>query len=118
MILEEVDPIASIGGLPGKSTDIEILSVQPSTSHALVADHCNNGRVFMAGDAVYLFSPTGGFGMNTGVYDVIDLVWKLEVAICSWAGPRLLCSYEKERRPIGVRNTTEAADCFDRLFSQ
>ena len=82
-----------------------------------MADHYNNGRVFLAGDAVHLFSPTGGFGMNTGVSDVMDLAWKLEAALCGWAGPRLLDSYEKERRPVGIRNTREAADCFDRLFA-
>jgi hypothetical protein len=83
----------------------------------LVADQYRQGRVFLAGDAVHLFSPTGGFGMNTGVSDVIDLAWKIEAALDGWAGPRLLDSYEAERRPIGFRNTMEAADCFDRLYS-
>ena len=37
----------------------------------------SEGRVFLAGDAVHLVIPTGGLGMNTGVGDAIDLVWKL-----------------------------------------
>jgi len=114
---DKVDPIAAIEGVLGTKTDIEILSVQPWTAHALVADHYQRGRIFMAGDAAHLFSPTGGFGMNTGVSDVIDLAWKLQGSLEGWAGPRLLPSYEAERRPIGIRNTIEAADCFDRLFA-
>ena len=35
----------------------------------------------MAGDAVHLFTPTGGFGMNTGVSDAIDIAWKVQAMI-------------------------------------
>lgn len=114
---EDVDPTAAIHGVLGRPTPVEILSIQPWTAHALVADRYRQGRVFLAGDAVHLFSPTGGFGMNTGVSDVIDLAWKIEACLDGWAGPRLLDSYEAERRPIGFRNTLEAADCFDRLYA-
>lgn len=114
---DDVDPIAAIHGVLGQPTDVEILSIQPWTAHALVADRYHRGRVFLAGDAVHLFSPTGGFGMNTGVSDIINLAWKLQANLEGWAGPRLLDSYDQERRPIGIRNTTEAADCFDRLFA-
>ncbi|MDP5007704.1 MAG: FAD-dependent monooxygenase, partial [Glaciimonas sp.] len=34
---------------------------------ALVAERFSDKRVFLAGDATHLFSPTGGFGMNTGI---------------------------------------------------
>lgn len=114
---EAVDPIAAIEGVLGATIDIEILSVQPWTAHALTADRYSDGRVFLAGDAAHLFSPTGGFGMNTGVSDVIDLAWRLQASLDGWAGPHLLQSYETERRPVGIRNTMEAADCFDRLFA-
>ena len=114
---DEVDPVAAIHGVLGRPTELEVLSIQPWTAHALVADQYRRGRVFLAGDAVHLFSPTGGFGMNTGVSDVIDLAWKLQANLEGWAGSRLLDSYEQERRPVGFRNTTEAADCFDRLFA-
>ena len=54
-------------------------------------------------------SPTGGFGMNTGIQDAVDLGWKLEAALRGWAGSALLRSYEIERRPVAVRNVTEAS---------
>ena len=83
----------------------------------MVADHYRQSRVFLAVDAVHFFSLTGGFGMNTGVSDVIDLAWKIEAVLDGWTGPRLFDSYGTERRPIGFRNKMEAADCFDRLYS-
>ena len=63
-----------------------------------------HGRVFLAGDAVHLVIPTGGLGMNTGVGDAIDLSWKLAATLRGWGGPKLLASYEIERRQVGARN--------------
>jgi 2-polyprenyl-6-methoxyphenol hydroxylase-like FAD-dependent oxidoreductase len=114
---QDVDPVAAVQGLVGQETPVEVISTQPWTAHALVAEHYGKGRVFLAGDAAHLFTPTGGFGMNTGVSDVIDLGWRLQACLDGWGGPALLQSYETERQPVGVRNTTEAADCFDRLFA-
>jgi hypothetical protein len=42
--------------------------------------------------------------MNTGVCDAFDLAWKLAAILQGFGGPRLLESYERERRPIGQRN--------------
>jgi 2-polyprenyl-6-methoxyphenol hydroxylase-like FAD-dependent oxidoreductase len=125
LILEEgmdwsdVQPEAAIESLLGCRTPLEVVSVQPWTAHALTAEHYQSphGRVFLAGDAAHLFTPTGGLGMNTGVSDAIDLAWKLGAEADGWAGPSLLPSYEAERHTIGVRNTREAADNFDRLFA-
>ncbi len=72
---------------------------------ALVADAYGRGRAVLAGDSVHLFSPTGGFGMNTGVDDAANLGWKLAALVQGWGGPHLLSSYEAERRPAGIRNT-------------
>jgi 2-polyprenyl-6-methoxyphenol hydroxylase-like FAD-dependent oxidoreductase len=64
-----------------------------------------HGRVFIAGDAAHLFTPTGGQGYNTAVDDCANLGWKLAAACEGWGGPRLLATYETERKPIGHRNT-------------
>ncbi len=112
----DIDPIAAITSLVGSEFDIRVHSVQPWDAHALVANDYSAGRCFLVGDAAHLFSPTGGFGMNTGVSDAIDLAWKLQGALQGWAGSELLASYDVERRPVGYRNTQEAADCFDHLF--
>lgn len=55
------------------------------------------GRVFLAGDAAHMFSPIGGFGMNTGIGDGFNLGWKLGFAHRGLATPALLQSYDDER---------------------
>ena len=39
------------------------------------------GRMFVAGDAAHIHSPFGGQGMNTGLGDVWNLAWKLDLAL-------------------------------------
>jgi 2-polyprenyl-6-methoxyphenol hydroxylase-like FAD-dependent oxidoreductase len=82
----------------------ELLYVGEWKQNLLLADHYGAGRVFLAGDSLHLFIPTGGLGMNTGVGDAIDLSWKLHATLRGWGGPNLLVSYEIERRQIGDRN--------------
>jgi 2-polyprenyl-6-methoxyphenol hydroxylase-like FAD-dependent oxidoreductase len=84
--------------------EFEMLSVNEWTQHLLCAERYGEGRAFIAGDAAHLVIPTGGLGMNTGVGDAIDLSWKLAAMLAGWGGPQLLASYDRERRPIGLRN--------------
>ena len=74
----------------GRDFDYEILSVMRWVRRELVADRYGTARIFIAGDAAHLMSPTGGFGMNTGIGDAVDLGWKLEAAIKGWGGADLL----------------------------
>jgi 2-polyprenyl-6-methoxyphenol hydroxylase-like FAD-dependent oxidoreductase len=76
-----------------------------TAGQAFVAERFGQGRAWMAGDSVHLFTPTGGFGMNTGVDDAANLAWKLAGLAQGWGGPKLAESYETERRPIAFRNT-------------
>jgi len=84
--------------------DYEMLYVGEWKQNLLLAERYGAGRVFLAGDAVHLVIPTGGLGMNSGVGDAIDLSWKLAAVLAGWGGPRLLPSYEIERRQVGERN--------------
>jgi len=108
------DPAGLVRAAVGTDIPIEILSVQNWLPRQLVAKRYGSPRCFLAGDACHLFVPTGGFGMNTGIGDAVDLAWKMEAVLKGWGGPGLLASYEAERRPIGLRNTIEAADNYDR----
>ncbi|MFE0106917.1 FAD-dependent monooxygenase [Streptomyces sp. NPDC059009] len=95
----------------GADVPVEVLSHRPWTAGAaLVAERFGSARMLLAGDAAHLFTPNGGFGMNTGVDDAANLAWKLAAAVQGWGGPRLLGSYESERRPIALRNTTAARE--------
>ena len=80
-----------------------------------MADHFQRGRVFLGGDAVHLFTPTGGLGYNTAVEDAVNLGWKLAAVLQGQAGPALLDTYEWERRPLAVRNTGYARMFADSL---
>ena len=108
------DPVALIHGAIGAKIDVELISALDWTPRQLVAETYDARRVFLAGDACHLFVPTGGFGMNTGIGDAVDLAWKIEATLAGWGGPSLMRSYDLERRPIGSRNTLEAADNYSR----
>lgn len=74
----------------------------------LVAERFAHGRMFLAGDAAHLFTPTGGFGLNTGIEDVANLAWKIAARLRGWGGDKLLATYETERKPVAIRNTDVA----------
>jgi putative polyketide hydroxylase len=84
---------------------VEILGVSYWEASAIVADRYRNRRLFLAGDAAHEMPPTGGFGMNTGVQDVQNLVWKLAAVLKGQAGEGLLDTYEAERRPLATMTT-------------
>jgi 2-polyprenyl-6-methoxyphenol hydroxylase-like FAD-dependent oxidoreductase len=65
-----------------------------------VADSYRSGRLFVAGDAAHSHPPYGGYGINLGLEDAVNLGWKLAATLKGWAGPRLLDSYDAERRPV------------------
>jgi hypothetical protein len=108
---------AAIRRAVGRDFDFEILSVLPWVRRELVAERYRNGHGFIAGDAAHVMSPTGGFGMNTGIGDAVDLSWKLTATLQGWGGNALLDSYSTERQPIGARNVTEAAGNLRRMLS-
>jgi len=90
----------------GVDVPMEILSMGTwLAGHALVARQFQKGRVFIAGDAAHLFTPTGGLGYNTAVEDAVNLGWKLASVIHGQAPLSLLDSYEAERKPLAERNT-------------
>jgi len=91
---------ALIRDATGIDLPYEILSRDEWVASRLIADRYRAGRIFLAGDACHLHPPFGGFGMNMGVSDAVDLGWKLAATLEGWGGPALLESYEIERRPI------------------
>jgi hypothetical protein len=71
-----------------------------------VAEHYRKGRIFIAGDAAHSHPPYGGFGLNSGLEDAVNLGWKLAARLEGWGGEALLDSYDEERRPV-FRETGE-----------
>ncbi|MFI6094215.1 FAD-dependent monooxygenase [Lentzea sp. NPDC051213] len=89
-------------------TPVEVLSDGDWHLTHRVADRYRHRRVFLAGDSAHTLSPSGGFGLNTGIADAADLGWKIAATLDGWAGPGLLDSYEAERRPIAEESLREA----------
>ena len=57
-----------------------------------VADSYRAGRLFVAGDAAHSHPPYGGYGINTGFEDAVNLGWKLAARLQGGGGEALLDS--------------------------
>ena len=86
----------------------EILSTDEWVASRLIADRYRDRRALLIGDACHLHPPFGGYGMNMGVADGVDLGWKLAAVLRGWGGAALIDSYEAERRPVHQRVMDEA----------
>ena len=95
----------------------EINSVLRWTRRELVADRYGTDRVFLVGDSAHQLSPTGGFGMTTGLQEAVDIGWKLAAVVKGWGGASLLKSYEAERQPVAARNVREAHNNLLRMLT-
>lgn len=69
--------------------------------HQRVASAFRSGRVLLAGDAAHLNNPLGGFGLNSGIHDAINLCDKLGR---HWRGEAeaLLDLYSRQRRAATI----------------
>ena len=54
-------------------------------------------RVLIAGDAAHTHSSAAAQGMNTGMHDAVNLIWKLAGYVKGWFGEGVLESYTRER---------------------
>lgn len=74
-----------------------------------IAERLRDRRVFLIGDAAHSYDTTDrGLGLDLGLTDAFNLGWKLAAAVLGDAGPDLLDSYERERRPAAERPATNA----------
>ncbi|MBB5684853.1 FAD-dependent monooxygenase [Sphingobium boeckii] len=99
---------AMIRDRTGIDLEYEILSADAWFASELLADHYSDRRIILAGDACHLHPPFGGYGMNMGIGDGVDLGWKIAGTLQGWGGPALVASYEAERRPVHRAVITEA----------
>ena len=106
--LSNADAAGRIAQTTGIDLPYEILSTDEWVASRLIADSYRKGRIFLAGDACHLHPPFGGYGMNMGISDAVDLGWKLAGVLQGWGGPALLDAYEIERRPLHEKVMDEA----------
>ncbi|MCC9705888.1 bifunctional 3-(3-hydroxy-phenyl)propionate/3-hydroxycinnamic acid hydroxylase [Streptomyces sp. MNU76] len=79
-------------------TALHIIRARVYTHHSRVADRFVDGRVCLVGDAAHLMPPWAGQGMNTGIRDATNIAWKLAGVVSGRAHPRILATYDTERR--------------------
>ncbi|GAB7548521.1 FAD-dependent monooxygenase [Cupriavidus sp. 8B] len=113
---QDIDPAAVSRAVVGASFDFNLIAMMPWVAgYTLVADRMSSGRMFLAGDAAHLFTPTGGMGYNTSIDDAVNLGWKLAAVTQGAAPAALLDTYDAERRPIALRNTAFARRMADSI---
>ncbi|KAJ0415084.1 hypothetical protein BJY00DRAFT_305136 [Aspergillus carlsbadensis] len=118
--------------VPYEIASITVWSTWPRTAEVYESPRFPSAA-FVVGDAAHAFPPTGGLGVNTGIADAHNLVWKIAAVEKGWTrisksvdgsentkgGPsasstagvtcgRLLSTYTTERRPIAVANARQS----------
>jgi 2-polyprenyl-6-methoxyphenol hydroxylase-like FAD-dependent oxidoreductase len=102
--------------LASSDVSFTIRTISPWTMTCQVAECYRDGRVFLIGDSAHRFPPTGGLGLNTGVQDAHNLIWKLAAVEAGWASPSLLDTYESERQPVARYNADQSLQNAMRLL--
>jgi 2,4-dichlorophenol 6-monooxygenase len=100
---------------PTDST-ITLLRQSTWTMTSQLAQSYQQGHVFLAGDAAHRFPPTGGMGLNTGIGDIHNLLWKIAAVHQGSASEELLKTYGAERRPIAERNAQASLENAFKMF--
>jgi len=94
---------ASFGAYP--HLDSRVLGVSWSghfEMHNCCVPDFRIGRVFLAGDAAHLVSAAGGYGMNGGIQDGINLAWRLAAHLRLNADATILDGYNVDRQEMFV----------------
>lgn len=88
---------------------VTLKTVLAYSATALVADHFQQGRIFLVGDAARTQPPSGALGGNTGIAEAHNLAWKLAAVLRGEAGLDLLTTYDAERRPLADYTVEQVA---------
>lgn len=103
---------ASIGS---NEPDINLQSVGQWKPTPGCVTKFSEGRIFLAGDAAHVSTPTGGMGNNIGFFGIRNLTWKLAHVIHGLANPKILETYEEEMRPTALKRIAHGVDTAQRM---
>ncbi len=88
-------------GMPAQILDPAWISTY--RAHHRHAKSFREGRCFIIGDAAHIHSPVGGQGMNTGLQDAYNLIWKLDLVLKGRAKDLLLDTFNQERMAVAKK---------------
>jgi putative polyketide hydroxylase len=103
-------------GAGDQNVRADLVDARPWSVAAYVADRFSAARCFIIGDAAHLMPPTGAFGGNSGIHDAHNLAWKLAHVLRRGAAPRLLDTFDSERRPVISATLDQALARLKRWF--
>jgi 3-(3-hydroxy-phenyl)propionate hydroxylase len=102
-----LDPAAvqtRMQGFLSKETPYEVRNQSIYRVHQRVANDWRRGRVLLAGDAAHLNNPLGGFGLNSGIHDAVNLAGRLAPVWRGEADESALELYVRERRAATIEH--------------
>ena len=99
---------AALQAIVPRGERYRVMEKRPYRVHQRIAATYRRGRVFLAGDAAHVNSPSGGMGMNGGVHDALNLADKL-ARVARGEAESLLDLYERQRRPIAEQQIIKQA---------
>ncbi len=88
----------------------DVIEKRPYRVHQRIVPHYGSGRVWLAGDAAHLNSPTGGMGLNGGIHDAFELAAALVDVLKSATPIERLSLYDRRRRPIAREQILAQSD--------
>ena len=97
--------VATIGKQP-----YQLLWQNIYTYQQQIAERCIANRVLLLGDAAQVISPFGYDGLNSGVQDAWNLVWKLVLVRSGQAPENFLDTYQNERHAANAENLKLASE--------
>jgi putative polyketide hydroxylase len=90
-----------LNGIGKPDLAVEVVDIAHWRPVHLVAEHFQQGRVLLVGDAAHTMPPKLGLGANTAIQSAQNLAWKLAAVLNGTASPQLLTTYQTERHPVG-----------------
>lgn len=101
---------ASLQQIVSRPERYDIIEKRPYRVHQRIVPRYGEGRVWLAGDAAHLNSPTGGMGLNGGIHDAFELSAALIDVIVKGADIGRIALYDRRRRPMAREQILAQSD--------
>ncbi len=101
---------ASLQEIVARPQRYDIIEKRPYRVHQRIVPRYGDGRVWLAGDAAHLNSPTGGMGLNGGIHDAFELSAAIIDVMVKGADISRIALYDRRRRPMAREQILAQSD--------